>query len=91
MTTGTRGNDSAAYHRQPRGGEDERRSTAGGIRCSADGNSAIRLFQRWRIVHAVAGHCHEMTPGLQRLDDSVLVFREYPGESVSSFDGIDDR
>ena len=49
--------------------------------CAGDahGHSDVGALERWSIVDPVAGHGHEVSPALERLDDLDLVFRAYAG------------
>mmetsp|Transcript_30963 Transcript_30963/g.86751 ORF Transcript_30963/g.86751 Transcript_30963/m.86751 type:complete len:364 (-) Transcript_30963:1713-2804(-) len=62
--------------REPRRSENNVGGCLGGIRGARHGNAHIGPLQSWCVVHAVAGHSHEVVPLLQRLHNAVLVLRE---------------
>ena len=45
----------------------------------AHGHADVGVFQGGRVVHAVAGHGHELVPGLQRTNDAQLLSGVYAG------------
>ena len=52
----------------------------------AHGDADIGVFQGWRVIHAIAGHGHELVPGLQRADDTQLLGGVDPGVDAHLFD-----
>ena len=48
----------------------------------AHGDAHIGLFERGGVVHAVAGHAHDLAPGLQRPHQAQLLRRHHPGEDA---------
>ncbi len=54
----------------------------------AHGDADVGLLQRGRVVHAVAGHRHDLVVGLDRLDEPKLVLRAGAGEDVDVADAI---
>jgi hypothetical protein len=75
-------------HRKPRGQKHGRRSRARGVRRPRNGDAAVGQFQSRGIVHAVAGHAHEVAAPLKDIDDLELVFWKYLSETVGTFDGL---
>ncbi len=53
---------------------------------AADGDADVGLFQRRRIVDAVAGHADDVAGALEDLDDLELVLGEDAGEAVRGDD-----
>ena len=45
-----------------------------------DGDADLRLLERRRVVHPVAGHADDLAVALERLDEAELVLRVDPGE-----------
>ena len=82
--------DRAVDDRESRRGEDQRRGAARGVGRAGDGDAAIGLLQRRRVVDAVAGHGDDMTALLQRLDDRIFVLGEDAGEAVGALDRLGD-
>ena len=52
----------------------------------AHGHADVGPPQRGRVVHAVAGHGHDVAPALQRLDDPHLVLGRHPGAHADAVD-----
>ena len=73
---------------RPGRGQDERRGAAGGVGRAADGDAAVCLLERGRVVHPVAGHRDDMAELLQAFDDLVLVLGEHAPETVGPLDGV---
>ncbi|KXT13275.1 hypothetical protein AC579_2498 [Pseudocercospora musae] len=70
------------------GKEDDIGSGLGGLGGTLDGNTAVRLLERWSIVDTVTSHGRQVTTLLQHLDDLVLVLWEDLGETVGTLDEI---
>ncbi len=49
---------------------------------AAHGDADVGRFQRRRVVHAVAGHGHDLAVGLERVDQAQLLLGHHPGEDV---------
>ena len=73
--------NAARITREPRRREDERGGAPGRVGRARHGHAAVRLLERGRVVHAVAGHGHEVPARLERLDDGVLVLRGRRGRT----------
>mmetsp|Transcript_69052 Transcript_69052/g.192216 ORF Transcript_69052/g.192216 Transcript_69052/m.192216 type:complete len:240 (-) Transcript_69052:1891-2610(-) len=57
-------------------GEDHVRGTLGHFRAlDAHGDTDVGRVQRWRVVHAITGHCANETLALQGLDNLQFVLR----------------
>jgi len=83
--------DGVVDHGKPRRRENECRRAACGVGGAGPRGAAIRLLQGGGVVHAVAGHRHDMPALLQGLDDGVFVLGEDPREAVGRLDGVCDR
>jgi len=61
------------------------------VRGAGDGEAAIGLLQRGRVVDAVARHTHDMVVLLQHVDDMKFMLGEDLGEAVGVLDRLGDR
>ena len=52
----------------------------------AHGHADVGPAQRRGVVHAVAGHGHDVAPALERLDDPHLVLGRHPGAHADAVD-----
>jgi hypothetical protein len=73
---------------QTGGKEDDISGSLGSLGGTLDGNTTVRLLERWGVVDTVTSHSSQMTTLLQHLDDLVLVFGEDFGETVGTLDEI---
>ena len=55
---------------------------------AGNGDAAVSFLQRGGVVHPVAGHADNVAALLQHVHDMELMFGEYLGETVGSFDGF---
>lgn len=74
--------------RETRGKEDNISGSLGSLGGTLDGNTAVRLLERWGVVDTVTSHGSQVTTLLQHLDDLVLVFGEDFGETVGALDEV---
>ncbi|KAJ6439395.1 LOW QUALITY PROTEIN: fungal specific transcription factor [Purpureocillium lavendulum] len=70
------------------GEEDNVGRRLGRLRRALDGDAAVGLLERGRVVDAIAGHGGEMAALLQHLDDGVLVLGVDLGEAVGALDKV---
>ena len=73
LEDGTAGEHGADDDAEPGLGEHDVGSAPGRVGGVGDSDADVRLLQRGRVVHAVAGHPADVLPLLQFLDDLVLV------------------
>uniref|UniRef100_A0A914Y176 Uncharacterized protein n=1 Tax=Panagrolaimus superbus TaxID=310955 RepID=A0A914Y176_9BILA len=59
-----------------------RRGFNGNITAATHRNADIRLSQRWRVVNAVAHHCHLTSFTLQMFDRFGFTVRQHPGDHL---------
>lgn len=59
-----------------------------GFSGTLDGNTTVRLLQRWSVVDTVTSHGSKMSTLLEHLDDLVLVLRENLSETISLLNEI---
>src|SRR5262249_16868960 len=65
--------------------QDQRGGLASHIRATvAHGDPDVGGFEGRRVVHAIAGHGHNLTGGLESRDDPELLLRDHTGENVNS-------
>ncbi len=69
--------------------QDERRGFPGDVGPPlAHGHPDVRRFQGGRVVHAVAGHGHQLAPGLERPHQLQLLLGHHPREDVALPDAL---
>ena len=56
----------------------------------AHGDPDVGLLERRGVVDAVAGHGHDLAPGLQRLDQAELLLRRHAREHVGAVGELDE-
>lgn len=70
------------------GKEDNIGGGLSGFSGTLDGNTTVRLLERWSVVDTVTSHGSQMSTLLQHLDDLVLVLGEDLSETISLLDKI---
>jgi len=70
------------------GEEDNIGGGLGSLRGTLDGNTTVRLLERWSIVDTVTSHGSQVTTLLEHLDDLVLVLWENLCETVGTLNEI---